>query len=360
MAAATDTARFDPAVRQDGYAPIRDYAAIGDGHTVALIARDGCIDWLCLPTLDSPSIFAAVVDARRGGRFALEPETPYTTERHYLPGTNVLETTFRTADGTVRITDGLTLDEQPAPYRELVRRIEGLAGRVALRWIVEARFDYGRARPEVDGRSGIPMASWEDNTIAVLPFDAGDPRCTEGTIEGRLECREGERACLVLAAAHDGQLVIPDRTDPEARLDRTAGHWERWSAERQVRGPLAGRRAAKRTRAQAPRLRPFGRDRSRTHHVAARGDRPRTQLGLPLRLGARRGVHAQRLARAGLRSGGAWFAFVAPGCVGAELSGAERALPPRRRILPAGGRAAARGLPRLASGTSGQSTRPAR
>jgi GH15 family glucan-1,4-alpha-glucosidase len=118
-----------------------------------------------------------------------------------------------------------------------VRRIEGLAGRVALRWIVEPRFDYGRAKPKIGGRSGIPMASSRDDTIAVLPFDAGDPCCTESTIEGRLECRAGERACLVLAAVHDGQVAVSGRTDAEARLDSTVRHWESWSAERQYEGP---------------------------------------------------------------------------------------------------------------------------
>lgn len=134
--------------RIGGYVPLREHAVIGDGRTAALVARDGSVDWLGLPDLDSPAVFGAVLDASGGGRFRLEPVVPYRTERRHLPGTNVLETTFLTRSGSVRVTDALTLHDDTAltPMRELLRRIDGLSGSVPLRWSVKPRFGYGTQR----------------------------------------------------------------------------------------------------------------------------------------------------------------------------------------------------------------------
>jgi len=123
--------------RVGGYAPIADYAAIGDGRTCALVAKDGAVDWLPLPTTQSPTVFGAILDAERGGSFQLEPAVDYSVERHYVPDTNVLVSTFTTADGAVRVVDALNLRNGAlVPWTELARRVEGLAGTVPMRWTV--------------------------------------------------------------------------------------------------------------------------------------------------------------------------------------------------------------------------------
>src|SRR5262245_50867825 len=192
------------------FSAIRDYGLIGDGRTAALVARDGCIDWLCLPDLDSPSVFAALVDAERGGRFELHPEDPYEVRRRYVPGTNVLETTFSTAGGLVRVTDAMLLpDGTLGPLREVARRVEGLAGRVAMRWRVEPRFDYARASTRIEWRRRLPVVTAGGHALAVCTWSAGDPRVEDAAVCGRFEVREGRRALLALAAAHQEPLIFP-------------------------------------------------------------------------------------------------------------------------------------------------------
>ena len=206
--------------------PIRDYAVIGDGRTVAVIARDGSIDWLCLPNLDSGSVFAALLDSEHGGRFELAPAIAHESARRYLPGTNVLETTFRTQTGIVRITDAMTLpDARLGPFRELARRVEGVAGRVPMTWRIEPRFDYGRAAVTIESRRRFIVAHSHGDAIGVCAWDAGEPQCDARAISATFEVHEGARALLALLAAHGEPLVFPARADVETRLDETTEFW---------------------------------------------------------------------------------------------------------------------------------------
>jgi GH15 family glucan-1,4-alpha-glucosidase len=221
-----------------GYVPIGDYAAIGDGRTVALVARDGSIDWLCLPDIDSPSVFAAVLDADRGGSFMLRPEIPADVRRRYLPDTNVLETTFTTARGVVRVTDAMALpNAELGPTRELIRRVDGQAGRVPMRWRITPAFDYGATPPRLERRGDVPVALAGRDAVAVCSWGAGDARLDNNSIDGRFETEESGSAVIALCGSHQEPLVFPRRHDVEARLTATTRYWRDWASNRAYDGP---------------------------------------------------------------------------------------------------------------------------
>jgi GH15 family glucan-1,4-alpha-glucosidase len=287
--------------RHDGYAPIRDYAAIGDGRTVALVASDGAIDWLCLPDLDSASVFAGLLDAERGGRFVLSPSVAYDATRRYLPNTNVLETTFVTAAGTVRVTDAMTLPQSGlTPYRELVRRVEGVAGEVAMRWAVEPRFAYGSKPRPFTCHGGIPVAAFGRDALAVLAWNVGPVEIGDGSVGGTFASRGGESGLLVLCAAHQEPLVLPPRNEIESRLDGTVVSWRTWAEGRSYIGLWRRRGDSQCARVKAACLCAIRRDRSSRDDVNSGGDRRPAQLGLPLLLAARCRLHVAGLARAWL------------------------------------------------------------
>ena len=218
-------------MRVDGDLPLREYAAIGDGRTCALVGSDGSVDWLCLPNVDSAPVFDRILDAGGGGRFALSPEEPFEAERRYRDGTNVLETTFRTASGSVRVTDAMTLHDHGslAPLRELVRIVDGLEGVVPMRWSFEPRLDFGRRALRVQRRGpGTLVAANGKDAFALTSWDGGD---------GAFRLGARARATFALTHAHMEPLVLPARADAERRVEEAAAFWAEWSARLEYEGP---------------------------------------------------------------------------------------------------------------------------
>jgi GH15 family glucan-1,4-alpha-glucosidase len=225
------------------FPPIADYAFLSNCHTGALVAPDGAVDWLCIPSFDAPSVFGSLLD-RQAGFFRFAPfGISHPTARAYVAGTNVFETTWRTPSGWVVVREALTLspwdhEDEITPHTRpradydadhmLVRTVECLDGQVEVELVCEPAFDYGRtpaAWKILDGTHWAADASGADATFRLVSDLALD---VEGDrVRGRHVLHAGDKAYCAVSWAE--QLAAPQSFDEAAgRIDATTRFWRSW------------------------------------------------------------------------------------------------------------------------------------
>ncbi|MHB8243110.1 MAG: glycoside hydrolase family 15 protein [Solirubrobacteraceae bacterium] len=231
------------------FPPIADYGFLSDCHTGALVASDGSIEWMCLPHFDSPSIFAALLD-RGAGSWRVGPYGVYVPAgRRYIPGTNVMETTWMTPQGWMRVVDALTIGpwhdnkhgsshtRPPTDYDAdhlVVRMIECIQGEVQVEIVCEPMLDYGStpARWSVvqSGEEGVCMMDATDDTTAFRLFSDIRMGIEGNRAHGRHTMKEGERRFCALSWTEG--LGGPHTVEQaEGHMERTSHFWRSWLAE---------------------------------------------------------------------------------------------------------------------------------
>lgn len=212
------------------YQPIENYAIIGDLHTVALVGMDGSIDFLSFPRFDSPTVFAALLDEHRGGRFRIAPAFANGRQKQmYLPDTNVLVTRFLSGEGVAEVTDCMPIDAESHPHA-IVRHVRTVRGDVRFRMRCEPRFDYGRASHTVAVNEGEVLFRPDGRDLVALRLRTPVPvRIEDGAALADFELLSGEGIDFVLEEAKEGSPAgaAPTRWCVEAR-ERTAGFWREW------------------------------------------------------------------------------------------------------------------------------------
>src|SRR3954452_278985 len=222
------------------FTPIADYALLADCNSAALVSRDGSIDWLCMPRYDSPSVFARVLDPD-AGHWSIRPVEGYDVARRYLPGTLVVETTFTTASGSVRLVDAMAFADGQRDHdlgydarHELLRLVEGIDGTVELQLELAPRGEYGLVRPLFRPVEGGGRNLRGPKQIAATGGVATE--VVDSTMRSRFAVAAGEQVGFGLHwAAVESPAPMP--CPPErvaARIEDTAEAWRSWEAEHDI------------------------------------------------------------------------------------------------------------------------------
>ena len=221
------------------YKPISDYGVIGDMHTAALVGLDGSIDWYCAPRFDSPSVFGALLDARKGGRFQLSPIEKFTTTQSYDGDTNVLSTVFESKQGRIKLTDFMPCFMEkgvPKGFQEIHRIVDCAEGELELRLIFQPRLDYARGRTSLlETREGCTAKNQGHsiNLASSVKLHLTD----KDIMTSAFRLSKGQRAVFVLNSGRSG--VIPAlRYETSRKLSRTLSYWKRWVGHVKYQGPF--------------------------------------------------------------------------------------------------------------------------
>jgi GH15 family glucan-1,4-alpha-glucosidase len=214
-----------------GYQPIENYGIIGDLHTTALVGMDGSIDWLCLPHHDSPSVFAAILDSAKGGRFKVSAVGgEVTTKQLYWPDTNVLVSRFFTPDGVGEITDYMPIAALESGHKrhQIVRRVEVVRGTMTFRIECSPAFDYARKEHETRIVPGGAIFHSLDLSLGLASFFPLEQKDNGATAEFTLQ--EEQSTVFVLREIEAGEDcgVCLSRMDEEEIFMQTVEYWRRW------------------------------------------------------------------------------------------------------------------------------------
>ncbi|WP_181805277.1 glycoside hydrolase family 15 protein [Streptomyces shenzhenensis] len=228
---------FQNAPGSPRYLPIAEHGLIGDLRSVALVGSNGTIDWYCSPSFDAPSVFAAVLDAERGGFFALAAALPARTKQFYFPDTNVLITRFYTDEGVGEVQDFMPVTSGSAECERhrLIRRVLCVRGTVPFRVRVAPRFNYG-ADPHtlrlLDGTALFESADQALLLTSTVALEGDGP-----DVRADFKVSEGESAVFALDQAGEG--IAPRgcaRAEAELQFEATVCYWRRWLHQSRYRG----------------------------------------------------------------------------------------------------------------------------